>query len=122
MQPVARRAAPNLDHGLLEPVLERHLRFRKQPRDVEQEPSRNDDRALRVDLRLQRAPQRELHVGRGEPQLPVTRLEQDAGQDLHGCSRRDTPRDDPESVQQLLAGAGRLEGFLSDHSFYFDHL
>jgi hypothetical protein len=47
-------------------VLERHLGRRQEPRELEQEPAGNDDRALGLDLRLERGSQRDLTVVRVE--------------------------------------------------------
>ena len=54
----------------------------------------HDDRALVLDLRVERRPQRELHVGRRELELAACGAQQDAGEDLDGRPRRDAARDD----------------------------
>ena len=66
VQLVRGRPAGDLEHTLLRAMLEHHFAVRQQPREVDQQPPGRDDRALALDLRLDREAQRELHVGGGQ--------------------------------------------------------
>ena len=111
-----------MHHTFVRALLDRHLGIGEQPDQLDQKPARDDNGALCLDLGLQRRAQRQLHVGRGERQLPAFRAQQDAAENLDGCARRDPTGDDPELLGQLLAGTSDLHRPGANHGFCIKHL
>jgi hypothetical protein len=66
MDAVARGARRDEQHRLVAAMLDLHVALRQRADDVEQEPPRDDDLALAVDVGVHRRAQRELHIGRSE--------------------------------------------------------
>ncbi len=86
-------------------VHERDAVVRKQPREIAQQPPRHDDRSVSGHVTLERRAQRDLHVGRGERELPVLGLEVDAAQDLDRTARRDAAGHDAERLCEVAPRA-----------------
>jgi len=99
----------DLDDALLGQVLDRHLLGRQRADDVEQLATRDDDGAVSLDLRLERATQRELHVRGSETKRALLGTEQDPREHEHRRARRDAARDDAERLGQLVPRADDLE-------------
>src|SRR5262249_37090866 len=83
-------------------VGERDLLVGKEPNEIREEASGDDDLALALDLARHGRPQRDLHVGRGERQLSLLDLDEDPGEDLDGGPARETPSDDAGGDRELV--------------------
>ena len=88
------RSARQARDAFVRAMLERDLAGRKQAHDVDQEASRHDDRALLLDLRLERVAHGDLHVRRAQVEPASGGAKHDPGEDLHARPRRDPPADD----------------------------
>ena len=107
--------------AVLGPVLDRDLGGRQQARQVDEELARHDDGAVALDLRGERRPERELHVGRGELEPVARRAQEHAGENLDRAARRDDARNGCELGDELVAITRDLEpGSDSDVCFHHD--
>ena len=114
-------SARDVRDAVLGPVLDRDLGGRQQPRQVDEELPGHDDGAVALDLRGERRPQRELHVGRGELEPIAGRAQQHTGENLHRSARRDDAGNGGELGDELVAIAGDLEpGTDRDVCFHHD--
>ena len=102
-------------------MLDHDLVAREQARDVDERLAGHDDRTVTVDLRRQRGAQRELHVGGGELQVAIPRLEQDPREDLHGAAGGESTRDDAERPCELVLRT-RNPQLSAHHDVCFNHL
>ena len=102
-------------------MLDLHVLLGKQPGQLDEQPTGDDNRALSVDIRVERRPKRELHVGGSEPKRAPFGLEEHTGEDLDRRSRRHRASNDAELLHELVARAGELHPGV-DHDVCFHHL
>ncbi len=121
LERVARAARRDVDDRLGHAMLERNLVCRQQARNVDERAARQDDRSFALHLRRHGCANRELHVGRRETQLAVTRLEQDPREDLDRGTRRQGAHNGREAVHELVLRA-RNPQVGTDCGFTLDHL
>ena len=87
-------------------VRQRHLVVREEADEVGEQPSRDDDLGVAVDLAGERRTDRDLHVGRGKREVVALGLEEDAAEDLHGATGRDGTGDDGERRCEIGLSTG----------------
>src|SRR5437763_206636 len=121
VQPVARRAARDGEYTVLDAMLDLDVRIREQPRDVHEQATGYDHRAVTLDLRLERRAEGELHVRRGKTKLTRRSVQQHTGENLHRAPCRDGSGDDPEPADELLATTRDFHAG-TDHYVCFHHL
>ena len=117
-----RGVAPARDvrDAVLGPVLDRDLGGRQQPRQVDEELARDDDRAVALDARGERRAERELHVGGGELEPVVGGAQEHAGENLDRSASRDNAGNGCEFGDELVSVTGDLEP-RSDRDVCFHH-
>ena len=93
-------------------VCERDRLVGQEPNEIGEEASRDDDARVAFDLSLERRPDRDLHVGRGEGELPFLGVQQDPSEHLHGAASRHSTRHDGQCCRELglLAGDAKRGG------------
>src|SRR4029079_5795203 len=79
-----RGVAPTRDvrDAVLGPILDRDLSGRQQPREIDEELARDDDRTVALDARSERGAERELHVGGGQLERAVGGAQEYPGENL----------------------------------------
>jgi hypothetical protein len=90
------RPAGEDDRSLRRPVLQRDVRVREQPHDVDEGLARHDDDALVSHLHVEGGAERKLHVGSGELEAPAGGSQSHPGEDLNGHARRHSSGDHAE--------------------------
>ena len=97
------RAADDLDVLLGGAQLERDLVAGERAHDVDDEPRRQDDRALTDDVALQRDTQADLHVRGAQLDPALAREHLDSGERLHGAAGGRRARDRLELSEERVA-------------------
>ena len=101
-------AGDDLHRPLLGPVLDRDVALGEQARELDERLAGDDDGAVSLDLRVERRPQRQLHVGGGERQRLAVDAEEDSGEHLDGAAGRDGTGDHAQLGDELVAGDADL--------------
>jgi hypothetical protein len=102
-------AAADLDVALGLARLDLDPGVGQRPRDLGEEPAREQDGAALLHLRLQRRLEAEVEIGRGQRHAPLARVEEDAGEGLRGGAGRYRPGDDRELRDEVFAFGRELQ-------------
>jgi hypothetical protein len=81
---------------------------------IDEQPARDDDRAVGAVAGLERDAHAELHVGRLELGAPLLDPDEDAGEGLDRAARGRAAHGDPELGEERFTGNGELQRLLPD--------